>query len=64
MMKIEFATENAAFCDPYTGELDDQAEGSESIRILSKIIGEISCGYRSGYVHDLNGNRIGWWKFE
>lgn len=58
MFRMEFSTENAAF---------DDAPATEAGRILREIARKIEqCGddLGGGPVYDLNGNRIGHWKFE
>lgn len=61
MLKIEIETDNAAFCDPYTGEEDRHFEGFELNRILDKIKMKIAEGYTGGTCLDINGNRVGRW---
>ena len=56
MMNIEFKTDNDAFQDG-----NDVAEIS---RILDKIRDSVLEGQEDGVIHDLNGNRIGAWKYD
>ena len=48
MLKIEFKTGNAAFCDDYTGEPDDYSLRYESVRILKEVVSKIENGYTEG----------------
>lgn len=52
-MKIEFATDNAAF---------DEYGDIEVKRILEKIISQIENGYENGIIMDISGNKIGGWR--
>lgn len=64
MFKIEFKTDYAAFTDPYTGEPDDSTKRYEVIRILEKVIDQISCGRSEGSCIDINGNKVGSWELD
>ena len=61
MFKLEIETDNAAFCDPYTGSEDEFWEGIEINRLLEKVQIKIEEGYTSGTIIDINGNRDGKW---
>jgi hypothetical protein len=61
MFKLEIETDNAAFCDPYTGSEDEFWEGIEINRLLEKVQIKIEEGYTSGTIIDINGNRVGKW---
>lgn len=61
MFKLEIETDNAAFCDPDTGNEDEFWEGIEINRLLEKVQIEIEEGYTSGTIIDINGNRVGKW---
>lgn len=64
MFKININTENAAFCDPYTGEEDEFAKEMEIERIMSEIKNAMSGGYTSGSCIDINGNKVGTWSIK
>ena len=59
MLKIEFATENAAFCDPRFGEPDEYYIRAECCRILEEVLDKIEDGFDSGSILDINGNKVG-----
>lgn len=61
MVKIEFKTGNAAFCNEFTGNPDVYSERMEIKRILEKICADIEDGKTGGSVMDYNGNHIGKW---
>ena len=61
MFKCEIETDNAAFCDQYTGEEDSHFEGFELNRILDEIKMKIAAGYTYGTCIDINGNKVGTW---
>ena len=61
MFKLEIETDNAAFCDPYTGSEDEFWEGIEINSLLEKVQIKIEEGYTSGTIIDINGNRVGKW---
>lgn len=66
MFKVKFETEGAAFCSPYDGEYDAYYAKDEVIRILKGIIRELEDteGETTGRsVIDINGNKVGEWKF-
>ena len=56
MVKIEFATGNAAFEDGY--------EAAEILACLGRLKDAILSGRRSGKVMDSNGNRVGEWTLD
>ena len=64
MFKVEFDTDNAAFCDAATGEPSEWDKFSETKRILTGVINDMMAGRNSGAVVDINGNKIGEWGFE
>lgn len=55
MFEIKFSTGNAAF--------DYGEDRSEIIRILNNIQESIEYGRSEGSVIDINGNKIGFWKY-
>ena len=59
-MKIEFTTDNAAFCDS-NGDPSYDHKALEIARILREITSEVRYGYDAGLVKDINGNVIGQW---
>ena len=59
-MKIEFSTDNAAFCDE-NGEPNDLTKKLEIIDILMDIRYKVSHGMSGGPIMDINGNKIGEW---
>ena len=61
-MNINFRTNGAAFCDPFTGEEDDYYKANACIDILESIADKIREGYTRGSVMDFNGNKIGSWE--
>lgn len=64
-MKIEFSTDNAAFCDPVTQEENPKIKAVEISLILKYIAGLIrERGEISGTVIDSNGNEIGFWDID
>ena len=64
MFHLSFITNNAAFMNPQSGEEDEIYEAQETERILNKLIRQISHdGLRSGSIIDINGNKIGEWRF-
>ena len=60
-MRIEFSTDNAAFCDPETGEHDNYYLRHECAHILYEIKEKVLMKYTSGVILDSNGNKIGEW---
>ena len=60
-MKIEFTTNNAAFCDPITQEESAECRAFETALILKRIAYAVEHGCTSGTVIDSNGNAIGNW---
>lgn len=61
-MKIQFATNNAAFKSDFDDDaLDSIYLKEESIRILNKIIADIKNECTSGAIIDINGHKIGRW---
>ncbi len=61
-MKIEFTTNGAAFCNPFTGEEDEICKASECIKIIEDILFKMKLNFTSGPIMDINGNRIGKWE--
>lgn len=61
MFKIEIKTGGAAFRDE-DDNLDET--GYEVRRLLKDIIKKIDCGHDSGNIIDINGNRVGSWKYD
>ena len=63
MFKIEFSTDNAAFCNDENAELvnDEMVRDAEVARILKHIASMIERGSHSAPVLDLNGNTVGSW---
>ena len=61
MMRLEIETGNAAFRDP-DGEPNEFYESEELCRILHKVTRQIESGITSGSIHDINGNRVGFWE--
>ena len=59
-MKIQFSTDNAAFCDD-NGNPSDIEERLGIIDILMTIKYQISQGVSYGTIKDINGNIIGSW---
>lgn len=59
-VKIQFSTDNAAFCEA-GGEESDGARQAESARILRAIADKLEAGQESGPVMDANGNKVGTW---
>lgn len=60
-MKIEFSTDNDAFCD-YNGSPNDDVLRDEVAYILEGIIFEVKHNRRMGAsILDINGNKIGEW---
>jgi len=53
MLRIEIATENAAFY------LHDHAPGYELARILRDVANRIEAGATEGPIYDVNGNKVG-----
>lgn len=52
MFKIEFETENAAFADDFSGEVE---------RILLTITKAVKEGWKGGNIRDTNGGKVGKW---
>ena len=61
MLKIEIKTGGAAYRDE-NDELDRNAY--ELRRNLKEIMEKLECGYQSGYIMDINGNKVGEWLLE
>lgn len=56
MVRIEFATDNAAF---------EEAPATEAARILKAIARQIETGAAfDGTIYDINGNRVGAWSMD
>ena len=68
MFKLEIKTGNAAFRDE--NETDKHGEyvldkgAYEVRRILKDISAKLEAGYDEGSVSDINGNKVGTWKYE
>ena len=60
-MKIDFSTNNAAFCDPITQEKSAEYRAIETAIILKRIACSVEHGCTSGTIMDTNGNAIGSW---
>ena len=60
-MKIEFTTNNAAFCDPITQEPSKEYRAIETALILKRIAYAVEQGCTNGTVMDINGNAVGSW---
>ena len=60
MLKIEFVTDTAAFCDDETGAPERIAETN---RLLTTVLELVRIGRDSGRIFDLHGNLIGYWGF-
>lgn len=63
MFSLSVETGNAAFADPATGEPSEICEEMETERILQDVLRKISNGERNGSCIDINGNKVGSWKF-
>ena len=61
MLKIEIKTGGAAYRDE-NDELDRSAY--ELRRNLKEIMEKLEYGYQSGYIMDVNGNKVGNWTLE
>ena len=61
MLKIEIETGNAAYRDE-DGEFDRSAY--ELRRNLKEIMEKLEYSYQSGYIMDINGNKVGEWLLE
>lgn len=61
MLKIEIKTGGAAYRDE-NGELDRSA--CELRRNLKGITEKLENGYQSGYIMDINGNKVGKWELD
>ena len=61
MLKIEIKTGGAAYRDE-NDELDRSAY--ELRRNLKEIMEKLEYGYQSGYIMDINGNKVGEWSLE
>ena len=59
-MKIEFSTDNDAFCDE-NGMPNDLSKRLGVIDILNEIKYKVSHGAYNGPIMDVNGNKIGEW---
>jgi hypothetical protein len=59
MLKIEFATDNAAFGDPES--TSDWHLRAECSRVLRRIADQVLAGTDDGRIMDANGNQIGKW---
>lgn len=63
MFKLTIRTGGAAFHDEYNDDkaYDKCCEAEEISRILRKVIYKLECGYESGVLMDINGNKVGEW---
>lgn len=61
MLKIEIFTGGSAFRDE-DGNLDET--GYEVRRLLKQVAIKIECGHDGGNLIDINGNRVGSWKYD
>lgn len=61
MFRMEIFTGGAAFRDEY-GNPD--ATGYEVSRLLKDVAEKVKHGYASGNLIDINGNRVGSWKYD
>jgi hypothetical protein len=68
MFRLEIKTGGAAFRDESkvdkNGEYELDSFGDEVRRILDEVSRKLRCGYGSGVVMDINGNKVGWWHYE
>ena len=62
MFKLEIETGGAAFRDEDGESLDPNA--TEVLRILWDVICKLEAGYTDGSVIDVNGNKVGNWRYE
>ena len=60
MLKIEIKTGGAAFTNE-DGDFDPYYGGEEVKRILKKVTDYIQNGYQTGFVNDINGNKVCTW---
>ena len=63
MFSLSMKTSGSAFCEPETGNEDENFEWMMTISILKEIEQQIEHGKRSGAIMDVNGNKVGTWKF-
>lgn len=61
MFKCEIKTENAAFCNPDTGDENKFWEAIELKRVLEDVCERLEAGHTSGFILDINGNKVGEW---
>ena len=61
MLKIEIKTGGTAYRDE-NDEFDRSAY--ELRRNLKEIMEKLECGYQSGYIIDINGNKVCKWSLE
>lgn len=61
MFKMEIFTGGAAFRDE-NDNLDET--GYEVCRLLKDVAENIKYGYKSGNLIDINGNRVGSWRYD
>ena len=67
MLKIEFATENAAFQPDYEefGYWEQNYYRTEEIkRVLKNVCNQLENGYVKGTCIDINGNKVGEWSLD
>lgn len=58
-MKIEFVPDVFGYA-----AFQDGNDGFEMARILRRVADQIEGGFRSGVMHDVNGNRVGVWSMD
>lgn len=58
---LELDCDNAAFRDADGGL--DGAAGAEVARLLQKAAGQVDEGYLAGSLIDINGTKVGEWRF-
>jgi hypothetical protein len=59
MFTLEIETENAAFEDDRTSSAREEI--SRILRVASE---QLLCGAGGGFLRDINGNRVGKWRWE
>ena len=65
MFEVKIRTGGAAFKHDSDEEyLNEMCEVLEVKRLLNKIIRDMQEGDRSGSVMDINGNKVGEWRFD
>lgn len=68
MFRLEIKTGGSAFRDESKidkkGDYELDSFGEEVRRILDEVSRKLRCGYNSGVIMDINGNKVGWWHYE